>query len=486
VAAAVATNASGQATFATAALAVGGHTVKATFSGTPVLAGSSDSITQTVDKISTTTMLASSSNPSVSGDSVTFTAGVSTTAGAVSSGTVTFTIDGGTQSPIAVDASGNASLTTSALAVGSHAIDASYDGTATLATSAATTLTQVVGKIATSTALVSSANPSLVAGPVTFTATVTAAGSPVTAGTVTFTVDGAAQPPAGVNASGQASLTTASLAVGSHAIAASFDGTATLATSTATPLTQNVGPIAAAGGPYTVAEGGSLSLDATGSGTGAGVSYAWDVNGDAVFTDASGLTPVLTWAQLQALGINDGPFSGTVAVKVAENGVSSTGSAALTVTNTAPTVTISGSLQVTARKAFTVKIGASDPSAADAAAMFGYHVDWGDGTPAVNATGAADPPFSHAYTTAGTYAALITATDKDGGTSALRSVTIVAAKAAIPPVTPTPTPPSSTLPGALPSTGASVSLPLWSAIVLLLAGSAVLFGATRLRRSRRY
>ncbi|MBX9789335.1 MAG: hypothetical protein K2Y37_10510, partial [Pirellulales bacterium] len=56
-----------------------------------------------------------------------------------------------------------------------------------------------------------------------------------------------------------------------------------------------------AGGPYTIAEGGSLALGASAIGTGT-LTYSWDINGDNVFGDATGAAPTLTWAQLVALG----------------------------------------------------------------------------------------------------------------------------------------------------------------------------------------
>jgi streptogramin lyase len=79
----------------------------------------------------------------------------------------------------------------------------------------------------------------------------------------------------------------------------------------------NHAPTASAGGPYAVAYGGSLTLDASGSSDpdGDALTYSWTVNGheDA----ATGVQPTLTWAQLAALGIAPGS-SYTVTVTVSD------------------------------------------------------------------------------------------------------------------------------------------------------------------------
>lgn len=90
-------------------------------------------------------------------------------------------------------------------------------------------------------------------------------------------------------------------------------------------------PIAQAGGPYTVTPGNSLALNALGSSDpdGQALSYAWDVNGDGVFNDASGANPTLTWSALQALGIGAGQTH-NVRVSVTDTAGATTISAATT------------------------------------------------------------------------------------------------------------------------------------------------------------
>jgi hypothetical protein len=146
--------------------------------------------------------------------------------------------DGATVIGTVALAGGVATLATSSLATGNHAITAVYGGDATFAGSTGA-LTQTVGQPAsTSTALSSSANPSNVGQAVTFTATVaSSAGTPT--GTVTFK-DGATVIGSATLAAGAAAFTTSSLALGTHTVTASYGGAAGFAASTSPALTQTV------------------------------------------------------------------------------------------------------------------------------------------------------------------------------------------------------------------------------------------------------
>jgi LPXTG-motif cell wall-anchored protein len=337
----------------------------------------------------------------------------------------------------------------------------------------------------TTTALTSDVNPSTVGEAVTFTATVTSEGAPVTTGTIAFSDAG--NPLGGgipIAADGTATLTTSILTAGTHPITATYTGTPGFATSTAN-LDQVVGePIVAdAGGPYAVAEGGSLTLD--GSGSTAGATFAWDLNADGDFSDATGPAPTLSWAQLEALGIDDGPSAHTISLTVTLGVQEATDTADLDVTNMAPDTVVTGVLTATAGVPFTIKVGADDPSSADMAALFEYTVDWGDGSPIVSVTGPADPPVEHTYAAAGTYTASLTATDKDAGTSEPLAISVL-----VDPAAPTPSPapsPTGTPPpgGALPPTGADSSAPALAAGLLILVGAGMLVSGRRRRASHR-
>jgi Bacterial Ig-like domain (group 3)/Lamin Tail Domain len=94
----------------------------------------------------TTTTLASSTNPSQFGQSVTITAAVSNGGTTKPTGNVTF-LDGGTPlGNAALDQNGQTSITTTALTTGPHTITASYEGDDTSAPSTSSALAQVVNK----------------------------------------------------------------------------------------------------------------------------------------------------------------------------------------------------------------------------------------------------------------------------------------------------------------------------------------------------
>jgi len=232
----------GQASFNTTALAVGSHTITATFTGATGWANSSgNAAPQVVTGTATTTTASSSPNPSVFGQSVTFT---STTSGAgTPTGTVTFT-EGSTvwASNVTVNGSGQASFSTTALAVGSHTITATFTGTNGWANSSGNAPSQVVNKANTTTAVISSANPSVFSQPVKFTATVTATapGSGVPTGTVTFKNGSTTLGTGTLNGNGVATFTTSTLAVGSASITAAYGGSTSFNTSSSSTLTQTV------------------------------------------------------------------------------------------------------------------------------------------------------------------------------------------------------------------------------------------------------
>ena len=187
---------------------------------------------------STTTTVTSSVNPSVPGQSVTFTATVTSGAGAPT-GTVTFSNGVKTFGTGSVDGTGHAVFSTSSLPSGISNIVASYGGDSNFLPSASGSLAQMV-KFSTSVALGSSVNPASSGQVFSLTGTVAPAGGGAPSGTVTF-FDGAVNiGSASVNGSGQASLSLTALGSGTHAMTAVYSGDSQFQGSTAPVFGESV------------------------------------------------------------------------------------------------------------------------------------------------------------------------------------------------------------------------------------------------------
>jgi hypothetical protein len=252
----------GQATLSTSSLAGGAHSITASFSGDSSHASStSTSLMQTVNQAGTTTTLSSGANPSTWGQNVTFTATVSPSS---ATGTVQFTIDGSTGSPVPVSG-GKASVSTSTLSVGPHSLTAAYSGDANYGASTSSILNQTVNKAGTTTTLTSSPNPSNTGQTVTFTATVSPS---IATGSVTFK-DGATTLGTVSLSSGKATLATATLAAGLHQVTANYGGDGNYNGSASGILNQQVNSAAAdfsisvSPPSQTVTQGGSTTYTVT-------------------------------------------------------------------------------------------------------------------------------------------------------------------------------------------------------------------------------
>jgi hypothetical protein len=246
------TSSSGTATFTTIALLVGTDQLTAEYAGSSSLASSTSPIvTETIlpdpDVPTTTTVTPSVETPTY-GQPETFTATISATSGTASpQGTVQFLVDGTPSGQlVALSADGTATFGGTALAPGTHTIEADFsegDGVVSTGTSTVTfpqppppttvTLTPsvaapVFGQSETFTAIVAPAAP----GTGTPTGTVTFMDSPATLGTGMLAV---------VDGVDEATFTTKALAAGTHAITAVYGGDPENLTSTSTALALVVG-----------------------------------------------------------------------------------------------------------------------------------------------------------------------------------------------------------------------------------------------------
>jgi len=172
-------------------------------------------------------------------------------------------------------------------------------------------------------------------------------------------------------------------------------------------LTLDDPPSANAGGPYSVAEGSSITLSASGTDPeGDPLTYAWDLDGNGTFE-----TP----GQSVTFSAPDGPATPTVKVRVIDDGgLSDVAEAIVQVTNVPPTITslTASPTNTLAGENVTFTRAATDPSSADTAAGFGWAFDTGSGFGAFGSN-----PFVTSFPTCGTYTVSAEARDKDGGVS---------------------------------------------------------------------
>ena len=269
----------------------------------------------------TTTTIVSSANPSAFGTSVTFTATVASQSG-TSTGTVTFNDGSTTRGQVTLN-NGTASYSTASLTIGSHSITASYSGDSGFTASVSTAVSQSVQRADSATSLNAPANANVNQN-VTLTATVTPATSGAPTGAVTF-FDGATQlGSSNLNGTGGASLSTSSLAVGSHSITAVYAGDSNFDGSTSAAST-------------VVVTSSSFTLSLSGMSVGSIVAGA-SAHATITITPSGGLDPSTVTLGCSVSPVVNPPATCSVGATTVAGG---TGSATLTVSTVGPHAALS-------------------------------------------------------------------------------------------------------------------------------------------------
>ncbi|MGA7157738.1 MAG: Ig-like domain repeat protein [Acidobacteriaceae bacterium] len=189
----------------------------------------------------TSAVLSSSLNPSSLGQSVTFTAQITSLTG-TPTGSITFTDGSTTLATVTLNSTGAASMTDSALTVGTHTITATYVPTGSFLASSATLSQQVNPDVAVDV-LTANPNPALVGSAVALTATVTATPVGTTpTGTVTFTSNGTNLATVSL-VGGVAIYSTSGLPAGTDTLGCTYSGDSNYAPSTCNSASVSVSHI---------------------------------------------------------------------------------------------------------------------------------------------------------------------------------------------------------------------------------------------------
>ncbi|MFE5161694.1 Ig-like domain repeat protein [Streptomyces sp. NPDC056697] len=331
------------------------YAVTATYNGDAGYTTSTGSDTQTVNRAATSTTVASSPDPSVTGQSVTLTATVASLlpGAGIPTGTVTFDFGDGTPT-VTAPLSGGTATTAHAYTTRTGSpftVTATYNGDANYTPSTGTDA-QTVGRAATTTAVVSAPDPSAIGQSVTLTATVASvspgAGTPT--GTVTFSFgDGTSNATAPLSG-GVATLThTYTTKTGSpFPITATYNGdtnfsassgtdTQTISAKTATTTTVTSSP-----DPSVV--GQSVTIRATvSSPTGTPVGAVTFSFGDGTNTAVGILTGGITTVTHTYTTTTGSPFTITATYNGTENFATSSGTDTQTVNKAATRTSVASS-----------------------------------------------------------------------------------------------------------------------------------------------
>jgi hypothetical protein len=238
-----ATLSNGTVSLSTSALALGSHSITATYGGDGNFVGSASKLTQTVNQASSLTTVSASPSSAVFGQPLNLNATVTALApgAGIPTGTVTF-LDNAKSLGTAILNNGSAGFAISSLPIGNHSFTASYGGDANfLASGPSAGFAETISQARSSTAVISTQNPSAFGQSVTFTVAVSAVspgvGTPT--GFLIFTDGTTTLGTANLN-NGAANFTSSTLAVGTHSITVSYAGDASFLASVSTALTQNV------------------------------------------------------------------------------------------------------------------------------------------------------------------------------------------------------------------------------------------------------
>lgn len=184
-------------------------------------------------------------------------------------------------------------------------------------------------------------------------------------------------------------------------------------------LNLNDPPTVDAGGPYSVAEGGSVLVTATGNdpNTGETLTYAWDLDNNGSF-ETSGQSAIFSAAGL------DGPTSRTIKVHVTDNsGFFAVDEATVNVLNVSPSITsVTNNGPINEGSSATITVNATDPAGASDPLSYEFDCN-NDLSYEVGPQSGNSAPCS--FSDNGSYVVGVRVSDGDGGTTTGSTTVIV-------------------------------------------------------------
>ncbi|MEO8153474.1 MAG: Ig-like domain repeat protein, partial [Rhizobacter sp.] len=325
------------ASFATAFATSGAHSITAAYAGdSNNNASTSGALSETVNKLATTTVLSAPATIAA-GAAVVLSAAVTP---AAATGTITFKDGSTTLGSGAVNA-GTATVSITFTTAGTHSLTAVYSSDTTYAASTSGAVSQPVGKADTTATLSATPSPSAAAQSVSLKAIVTGV-SP--GGSVTF-MDGATTL-GSANLSGTATSATATFATpfaaaGTHNLSAIYAGNANNNSSTSNTLSQSVNPASSSTSlsvtPNPVTVNQTVTLKATVTGAAPSGSVAFMDGGTALgsATLVSGIATLATSLSVSGAHSITAAYGGD-----ANNALSTSSAANLTVNKIVTTSTL--------------------------------------------------------------------------------------------------------------------------------------------------
>lgn len=231
-------NAQGTATFTTSTLSLGTLSLSATYSGDTNYVTSTSTSLQQVVSLATTALTLAGPTTAIDAGTVLSVSTTLSSNGVAPTGSLTLRDGNSVIATQSVSATGSFLFSTSSLSIGAHTLTTAYAGDSDNAPAVSPAISVIIQQAPTTTALASTANPSIVGQSITLSASV-ASDSPNIGGSINF-MDGTTTLGSVPLLGGSASITASSLVFGTHNLTAIYSGDTNHATSSSATIAEQI------------------------------------------------------------------------------------------------------------------------------------------------------------------------------------------------------------------------------------------------------